>query len=50
MNLFILQDLAKSNAAEVSRGVIPFLIIIALFLALISFFPGLTTWLPTVMK
>jgi C4-dicarboxylate transporter DctM subunit len=50
MNLFILQDLGKSNAAEVSRGVIPFLMIIALFLALISFFPGLTTWLPTVMK
>jgi len=26
--------------------VIPFLILMGVFLALISFFPGLTTWLP----
>jgi C4-dicarboxylate transporter, DctM subunit len=49
LNLFILQDLAKSTAAEVSRGVIPYLVIIALFLALISLVPSLTTWLPAVV-
>ncbi|HYB20640.1 MAG TPA: TRAP transporter large permease subunit [Thermodesulfobacteriota bacterium] len=49
LNLFILQNLAKSTASEVSRGVIPFLVIIALFLILISCWPGLTTWLPSVI-
>ena len=50
LNLFVLQNLAKSNAAEVSRGVIPFLVIIAIFLILISAVPSLSTWLPAVLK
>lgn len=49
LNLFILQDLAKSTASEVSRGVIPYLVIIAVFLALISLVPDLTNWLPAVI-
>jgi C4-dicarboxylate transporter DctM subunit len=49
LNLFVLQNLAKSNAAEVSRAVIPFLVIIGLFLVLISSVPSLTTWLPQVL-
>jgi C4-dicarboxylate transporter, DctM subunit len=47
LNLFILQTMAKSTAAEVSWGVVPFLIIMAIFLALICCFPGLATWLPS---
>lgn len=50
MNLFILQNMAKSNAAEVSWGVVPFLIIMGLFLALISLVPSLVTWLPALLK
>ncbi len=50
LNLFILQDMAKSTAGEVSRGVIPFLIIIGLFLVLISALPTLTTWLPSILQ
>jgi C4-dicarboxylate transporter DctM subunit len=50
LNLFILQDMAKATAAEVSRGVVPFLIIIAIFLVLISAFPTLSTWLPSLMQ
>jgi C4-dicarboxylate transporter DctM subunit len=51
LNLFILQNLAKSTASEVSWGVLPFLVIIGIFLALISLVPSLTTWLPAlVMK
>lgn len=46
INLFILQSVAKSTASEVSKAVVPFLIIIAIFLVLISFFPIITTWLP----
>jgi C4-dicarboxylate transporter DctM subunit len=50
LNLFILQDMAKSTAGEVSRGVIPFLIIIGIFLVLISAIPSLSTWLPSLMQ
>ncbi|OPY75659.1 MAG: Sialic acid TRAP transporter permease protein SiaT [Syntrophorhabdus sp. PtaU1.Bin058] len=50
INLFILQEVGKSTAAEVSRGVIPFLVLMVIFLLLISVFPGLTTWLPTILK
>ena len=50
LNLFVLQDLAKATAAEVSRGVLPFLVIIALFLILMSAVPELTLWLPALLK
>lgn len=46
LNLFILQDLANASASEVTRGVLPYLAIIALFLVLISVVPSLATWLP----
>ncbi len=49
INLFILQNLAKSTAAEVTKGVWPFLVIMAIFLVLISCFPGLTTWMPSLI-
>lgn len=49
VNLFILQNLAQSNASEVTRGVIPFVIIMGIFLALISCFPILATWLPSLV-
>lgn len=50
LNLFILQNNAKATASEVSRGVIPFLVIMAIFLLLVSCVPGLATWLPGLMK
>jgi C4-dicarboxylate transporter DctM subunit len=50
LNLFVLQNLANATAAEVSRGVMPFLVIIGLFLALISFVPDLVLWLPALLK
>jgi C4-dicarboxylate transporter DctM subunit len=50
INLFILQEIGKATAAEVSKGVLPFLIIMALFLMLISLFPSIATWLPLAAK
>ncbi len=50
INLFILQEVGKSTAGEVSRGVIPFLVLMGVFLVLICVFPGLTSWLPAVLK
>ena len=49
INLFILQEIAKATAAEVSRGVIPFLIVMAIFLLILCIFPSLTTWLPALL-
>lgn len=49
INLFILQEIGKASAAEVSRGVVPFLVIMALFLALLCAFPSLTLWLPALL-
>ncbi len=49
INLFILQDIGKATAAEVARGVVPFLMIMVLFLIFICIFPSLTLWLPALM-
>lgn len=49
LNLFILQNLAKATAAEVTRGVIPFIAIMILFLIIVWTFPELSTWLPALM-
>jgi len=50
INLFILQDVSKSTTQEVWKGVMPFLVIIGLFLILMSAFPILTTWLPSIVR
>jgi C4-dicarboxylate transporter DctM subunit len=50
LNLFILQNLAKATAAEVTRGVIPFIVIMAVFLLLVCIFPEIATWLPALMQ
>jgi C4-dicarboxylate transporter, DctM subunit len=49
INLFILQEIGKATAAEVSWGVVPFLIIMGVFLLFLCIFPALTTWLPTLV-
>jgi C4-dicarboxylate transporter, DctM subunit len=49
INLFILQEIGKATAAEVSRGVIPFLVLMGVFLLLLCLFPSLTTWLPALV-
>jgi C4-dicarboxylate transporter DctM subunit len=49
INLFILQEIGGGSAAEVSWGVVPFLVIMAFFLLLLCVCPALTTWLPTVL-
>jgi C4-dicarboxylate transporter DctM subunit len=49
INLFILQDIGKATAAEVARGVMPFLAIMVLFLVLICIFPFITLWLPAAL-
>jgi C4-dicarboxylate transporter, DctM subunit len=50
VNIFILQEIAKSTTGEVSKGVIPFCIIMCLFLLIVLVFPPLVLWLPGLMK
>jgi C4-dicarboxylate transporter DctM subunit len=50
INLFILQEIGKATAAEVAKGVVPFLIIMGLFLVLLFLFPSMATWLPLIAK
>jgi len=49
LNLFILQRLGNATTADVSKGVIPFLIVMAIFLIIVSCFPVLSTWLPSIL-
>jgi len=49
LNLFVLQNLSKASTAEVSRAVIPFLFVIGALLALISCFPALALYLPSLL-
>ena len=47
LNLFVISGIERSaKLAEVVRGVAPFIVIMALFLILLCFFPLLATWLP----
>jgi C4-dicarboxylate transporter, DctM subunit len=49
INLFILQEIGKATASEVSWGVLPFLVLMAIGLTLFCLFPSMTTWLPTLL-
>jgi len=47
MSLYMMSITVKLPFAEVVRGTAPFFIPLFLALALVTFFPGLTAWLPT---
>jgi tripartite ATP-independent transporter DctM subunit len=48
LNLFVIQGIAPDiSLKELVIGVLPFILIILLFVVAFSFFPGLATWLPS---
>jgi C4-dicarboxylate transporter DctM subunit len=49
MNLFVIQQISGVEAHEVLRGALPFVVVMALVLALVAFLPFLATWLPSTM-
>ena len=50
LNLFVISGIERrATMAEIIRGAIPFVLIIAIFLILLCFFPQLATWLPATM-
>jgi C4-dicarboxylate transporter DctM subunit len=50
MNLFVLQQMSGGTSGEVWRAVMPYLYIMAAFLAIVLLYPPLTLWLPSVVK
>jgi C4-dicarboxylate transporter, DctM subunit len=46
LNLYVLSGLSAAPIAEVTRGMIPFIILLLIVLAIITYVPTLTLWLP----
>lgn len=46
LNLFVLSSISKAPMSEAIRGMIPFVLIMACFLILITYVPEITQWLP----
>lgn len=46
LNLFVVSGIAKEKLGEVVKGVIPFIILMIVYLALIVIFPQMSLWLP----
>lgn len=50
MNLFVLQQMSGGTSTEVWKAVMPYLAIMATFLAIVLLWSPLTLWLPSVVK
>jgi C4-dicarboxylate transporter DctM subunit len=50
LNLFLMSGIFRMPVAEVIKGVLPFLIVLLLFLIILIVFPDLSTWLPSMMQ
>jgi C4-dicarboxylate transporter DctM subunit len=46
LNLYVLATISKAPVQEVVRGILPFLILLLLVLAIITYVPELSLWLP----
>ena len=46
LNLFVLSSIAVAPMGEAIRGILPFLMILLIVLAIITYVPVLTLWLP----
>ena len=49
LNLYVLSTISDAPIGEVIRGIMPFLVILLLVLALITYWPALTLWLPNLV-
>jgi len=47
LNLYVILGIVQTNIGEVLRGAVPFMLLLALALALVILFPGLCLWLQT---
>ncbi len=46
LNLFVLSTISQAPVGEVIRGILPFIVLLLLVLAIITYVPPLTMWLP----
>jgi C4-dicarboxylate transporter, DctM subunit len=49
LNLYVLSTISDAPIGEVIRGILPFLILLLIVLAIITYVPALTMWLPGVV-
>ena len=49
LNLFVLSSIAKAPLTEAVRGMVPFVVLMAVFLALVTYVPEISLWLPRVL-
>jgi C4-dicarboxylate transporter DctM subunit len=49
LNLFVIANISKTPLSDVVRGTMPFVLLMLGLLALVMFFPALSTWLPGLM-
>jgi TRAP-type C4-dicarboxylate transport system permease large subunit len=49
-NLFVLQGMTKKDIAWIARAAFPLFLLMMAAVALLYFFPGLVTWLPSQMS
>jgi C4-dicarboxylate transporter DctM subunit len=49
LNLFVLSTMARAPIGEVIRGILPFLILLLIVLAIITYVPVLTLFLPNLV-
>jgi C4-dicarboxylate transporter DctM subunit len=50
LNLYLMSGTFRTPVAEVIRGVVPFLVVLLLFLIILIIFPDLSLWLPGMMR
>ncbi|MGG0716250.1 TRAP transporter large permease [Robertmurraya massiliosenegalensis] len=50
VNLFISCQIAKIKLEEITKALIPFYIVMLICLLLITYIPGISTWLPNLLK
>jgi len=46
LNLFVIQAIAKTPLGVISKGVLPFILIMLFTVVLIFIFPAIVLWLP----
>lgn len=49
LNIFVLSSIARAPISETARGMLPFVLIMAVFLILITYIPEISLWLPTTL-
>ncbi len=49
LNLFVLASLCNAPTREVIRGILPFLVLLLIVLAIITYVPALSLWLPNLV-